>query len=113
MIRALRRTVDDLVEYLDKLQVSGELRELLENVKRARVIDRRDMATPPPPPPAVFPEGQLPELAFDAYERACVERALEECEGSATHAARILRVGKSSMYRYIAKYNLQNHGRPS
>ena len=53
--------------------------------------------------PATSPE--LP-LSFDAYERDLIERALAESAGDAVVAARRLGVGRSTLYRKLAKHRL-------
>jgi len=45
-------------------------------------------------------------LSFDAYERDLIERALAESEGDAVIAARKLGVGRSTLYRKLAKHQL-------
>jgi DNA-binding NtrC family response regulator len=45
-------------------------------------------------------------LSFDAYERDLIERALAESAGDALAAARKLGVGRSTLYRKLAKHRL-------
>jgi DNA-binding NtrC family response regulator len=45
-------------------------------------------------------------LSFDAYERSAIERALAESEGDAIAAARKLGVGRSTLYRKLARHGL-------
>ncbi|MGH7286628.1 MAG: helix-turn-helix domain-containing protein, partial [Myxococcota bacterium] len=40
------------------------------------------------------------------YERAAFERALAECAGDATSAARRLGIGRSTFYRRLAKHGI-------
>jgi transcriptional regulator of acetoin/glycerol metabolism len=42
-------------------------------------------------------------LTLDAYERAALERALRECGGDASRAARRLGIGRSTFYRKLAR----------
>jgi transcriptional regulator of acetoin/glycerol metabolism len=44
--------------------------------------------------------------SLDAYERCVLERALEESGGDASAAARLLGIGRSTLYRKLAKHNL-------
>lgn len=46
------------------------------------------------------------ELSFAAYERACLEAALVQSSGSAVRAARLLRVGRSTFYRKLARHGI-------
>jgi DNA-binding NtrC family response regulator len=61
-------------------------------------IRRAPIALPGPP-------GDLP-LSLDAYERSVLERALAESEGDAGLAARRLGIGRSTLYRKLAKHQL-------
>jgi DNA-binding NtrC family response regulator len=47
--------------------------------------------------PAMLP------LSLVAYERAAIERALQEAHGDATEAARLLGIGRSTLYRKLAR----------
>ncbi|MDJ0853479.1 MAG: sigma-54 dependent transcriptional regulator [Myxococcota bacterium] len=53
----------------------------------------------------VASEPGLP-LSLEAYERAVLERALRECGGDATEAARRLGVGRSTFYRKLGQHGL-------
>ena len=48
---------------------------------------------------------ELP-LSLEAYERSALLRALSECEGDATAAARRLGIGRSTFYRKLAKHGI-------
>ncbi len=50
-------------------------------------------------------------ITLDAYERCALERALAECVGDVTAAARILGIGRSTLYRKLAKYGIVVGGR--
>jgi DNA-binding NtrC family response regulator len=65
------------------------------------VLGRERGAAAPP----ASASGTLP-LSFDAYERSLIERALAESEGDAVAAARKLGVGRSTLYRKLAKHQL-------
>jgi two-component system NtrC family response regulator len=58
------------------------------------------------PAPAKTPAGahineEVP-LSFEAYEKLAIERALRECQGNIAEAAKLLNVGKSTLYRKIS-----------
>jgi len=55
--------------------------------------------------PAPTPGGEL-ALSFDAYERRVLERALAEAAGDAVAAAQRLGVGRSTLYRKLAKHGI-------
>jgi transcriptional regulator of acetoin/glycerol metabolism len=46
-------------------------------------------------------------LSLEAYEKACIERALVETKGDVIAAAKALGIGKSTLYR-----KLRQHGVP-
>jgi DNA-binding NtrC family response regulator len=58
---------------------------------------------------SVFAPTDLP-LSLDAYERCAIERALAECAGDVIAASRILEIGRSTLYRKLAKYGIAAGG---
>ncbi len=63
----------------------------------------------PAPAPAPSPE-QVP-LSLEAYERLALERALAEAGGDVRTAARLLGVGRSTLYRKLGRHGLLPAGR--
>jgi transcriptional regulator of acetoin/glycerol metabolism len=61
---------------------------------------RRRAAPAPAAPPTDLP------LSLDAYERCALERALRETGGDATQAARLLGIGRSTLYRRLVRHGL-------
>jgi DNA-binding NtrC family response regulator len=58
------------------------------------------------PSPGVARTEQPPQrirLSLDAYERACLEAALERAEGDVSRAAELLGIGRSTFYRKLRK----------
>jgi two-component system response regulator HydG len=45
-------------------------------------------------------------ISLDHYERKCLERALEATGGDKIQAARLLKVGKSTLYRKLKRYEI-------
>ena len=46
-------------------------------------------------------------VSLEGYERLAIRRALDECAGDKAQAARLLRVGKSTLYRRMAELGLE------
>jgi DNA-binding NtrC family response regulator len=56
-------------------------------------------------PQVTRPEGI--GLSMQAYERACLEQALRHAEGDVRRAARLLGIGRSTLYRKLREHGLQ------
>jgi len=104
---------DSALEVLVRAEWPGNVREL-ENVIESAMA----LAPGPRMRVADLPRfgqhsaqyaAQLPDLplSLDAYERCALQRALEESRGDAGAAARRLGVGRSTLYRKIAKHGLE------
>lgn len=50
---------------------------------------------------------ELPPRSLDAYEGACLRRAMAELEGDPLRVAAVLGVSKSTVYRLLAKHRVQ------
>ena len=57
-----------------------------------------------PTTPATVPD-QIP-LSLEAYEKLAIERALAHCRGNINDAAKVLNIGKSTLYRKISTLNI-------
>jgi len=96
----------------------GNVRELENTIESAMALAPgprlriSDLALnrPASRPAAVYTPAGLP-VSLDAYERCALERALAECAGDASAAARILGIGRSTLYRKLAKYGIAMGGR--
>ncbi len=103
-------------EALDRLlrhDWPGNVRELENAIESALALARgprlraadlriaRDaaQATSPRPSTAIA-------LSLAAYERCAIERALDETGGDATRAARLLGLGRSTLYRKLARHGI-------
>jgi DNA-binding NtrC family response regulator len=106
---------DDALEVLVESHWPGNVREL-ENViesalalapgPRLRIEDlprtrRRSSHVAPTSLSGI-------SVSLEAYERCALERALWECGGDATAAAKRLGIGRSTFYRKLAKHNLDS-----
>lgn len=47
---------------------------------------------------------EQPELSLKAYERACIMRAMRQCDGSAVKAAKVLDISRTTMYRKLSEH---------
>jgi DNA-binding NtrC family response regulator len=103
----------DALEKLLRYPWPGNVRELENAIESALALARGPhlhaadfpFDVPARPEPAPAPEA-LP-LSLDAYERCALERALRECAGDATQAARRLGIGRSTLYRKLAHHGLR------
>jgi len=103
----------DALDLLMRHAWPGNVREL-ENVVESALA----LAPGPRLRVADLPIGRLPaarglagplpalELSLDAYERCALERALVETGGDATRAARLLGLGRSTLYRKLARHGI-------
>ena len=106
---------DEALEALVAAEWPGNVRELENVVESALALapgPRLRTTDLPLCRPAVLvpPTGAgpvVPELSLEAYERAALERALDECGGDAVAAARRLGVGRSTLYRKLARHGLK------
>jgi two-component system response regulator HydG len=102
---------DDALEALVEAEWPGNVRELENAVEsalalapgpRLRAADlprfRRAKHGAPHRLPADLP------LSLEAYERAAIDRAMRECDGDASAAARRLGIGRSTLYRKLVKH---------
>ncbi|MEE8476256.1 MAG: sigma-54 dependent transcriptional regulator [Myxococcota bacterium] len=108
---------DEALELLVNCDWPGNVRELenavesgmaLSSGPRLRAGDLRLARARPAGPHAPRLDG-VP-LSLEAYERSALERALREAGGDAGAAAQRLGIGRSTLYRKLAKHNLGRGG---
>ena len=97
----------------------GNIRELLNVLERAQILAEENTITVDDLPenlvvhPAQAPSSSRPEAAqvdplhLDAMERGHVLRVLEQFKFNKVHAAKALGISRRSLYRLIAKYQLE------
>jgi DNA-binding NtrC family response regulator len=104
---------DEALQRLVDYHWPGNVRELENTVESALALapGPRLRAADLPLAPRAAARGtgtldaELP-LSLGAYERSAIERALRESGGDASEAARQLRIGRSTLYRKLAKHGL-------
>ncbi len=110
---------DEALELLVNCDWPGNVRELenavesgmaLSSGPRLRAGDLRLARARAPGVPAPRLDG-VP-LSLEAYERSALERALREAGGDAGVAAKRLGIGRSTLYRKLAKHSLGRGGGP-
>jgi two-component system response regulator HydG len=101
---------NDALERLVENEWPGNVRELENAIEsalalapgpRLRAADLPVLRRVPGRAPSPS-ESDLP-LSLEAYERCALERALRECGGDATEAAKRLGIGRSTFYRKLAQ----------
>lgn len=107
----MRRGASDVLAkpFHDLGRLRATVRRAVERGRErraARSPDRAVAARPDLPVPASDVDATLP-LSLEAYEKRALERALAECAGDATRAARALGIGRSTFYRKLAKHGLR------
>jgi two-component system response regulator AtoC len=111
---------DELVEALARAEWPGNVRQLENAVARMVALAgprlTLDALLAPVPGPVAEPdEGEPPEgedmlplrAQVDAFERGLVARALAECNGNQSHAARRLGIGRATLIDKIKRYGLR------
>jgi two-component system response regulator HydG len=111
--RPVRGFTPEALQALAAHDWPGNVRELENTVEsalalaRSDELDAADLVLPSrgTAEGAAAPVGAVP-LSLAAYERAALERALHECGGDATAAARRLGIGRSTFYRKLAVHGI-------
>jgi DNA-binding NtrC family response regulator len=97
------RELENAVESALALAAGERLRRADLRLGRGPQRDPRDPDGPDAH--AARLAGELP-LSLEAYERCALERALREAAGDATAAARRLGIGRSTLYRKLARHGI-------
>jgi DNA-binding NtrC family response regulator len=91
----------------------GNVRELENAIEsslalaRGPILRAGDLAFEVPPRGEPAPPADSVPLRLEAYERLALERALRECAGDASLAARRLGMGRSTFYRKLSRHGLR------
>ncbi len=110
----VRAIEPDALELLMSRSWEGNVRELENTIEAALALapgPRLTGADLEPDPEKREPRvAELDragvELSLDAYERACLEEALQRANGDVSRAARMLGIGRSTLYRKLAQHDI-------
>lgn len=99
-VRELRNLVESLLLTSDQdaVQLSELPEELLASADRA---------------PAAVQDAPAPVTSLEEGERLAIVRAIKDCQGNLAKAARALGVSRSTLYRKVERYRLEDLVRPS
>ena len=109
----------ELLEALCRAEWPGNVRQLENTIARMVALSGPRIgleallspSAPAPEPDAEPPDGDAPALPLraqvEAFERGVVARALAECGGNQSHAARRLGIGRVTLIDKMKKYGLR------
>lgn len=101
------------IENLKKQSFQGNIRELRNVVERSyylcegNLITHKYLQNKPPKSTITDITSPLKEiLPLETVEEQCIRDALAYCKGNAIKAAELLKIGKATIYRKIAKFDI-------
>jgi two-component system response regulator HydG len=108
----------DTLESLVRYDWPGNVRELENAIESALALARGPLLRAADLPIASLgggfssPASELTALplSLESYERAALEQALARTGGDASEAARLLKIGRSTLYRKLASHGLRPRG---
>ncbi|MFW6181227.1 MAG: sigma-54-dependent transcriptional regulator [Spirochaetota bacterium] len=109
--KSVRGITDEALSLLAGHRWDGNVRELENAVQAAIALGRGEWITHFDLPPEVRSPGSAPPPAthlrsLQEVEREAIEQALRYCSGRKLEAARILGIGKTTLYEKIRKYGI-------
>ena len=115
--KPMRTISDDALHVLMQHDFPGNVRELKHTIESAVLRETTDQLQRESLPPYLAQEGSQAAtsnptdttdiLPLDEVERRAIIQALEATDGNIPDAARALRIGRSTLYRKLEKYNLR------
>jgi DNA-binding NtrC family response regulator len=107
----------EVVQALLQYRWPGNVRELRSAIERAVVLCRGDLITVRDLPPAVRTQGSVGlersgseaqnNLTVAEAEKQLIIRALQECEGNRTQAAKKIGISRRTLHRKLHAYHLE------
>ncbi len=105
--RPLKGITPEALEVLQKRGWPGNIRELRTAVERAAAIAQDDMVRPEDfaESPRFYDQRSFPTLS--ELERSHILEAIDKAQGNMTEAARLLGIGRTTLYDKLSRYNLR------
>ena len=103
---------DEATQYLCSQEWIGNVRELSSSIHSAvalaqsNTIEIRDIPKPPKPQIQNL-EQSIQNLSREELERLKISKTLDSCDGNVREAARILGMGKTTLYSKIREFNIK------
>lgn len=103
---------DAAMRLLESYRWPGNVRELANAVVHAVALCSGDEIRPEHLPEELLEDhgedvtAARPELTLAEAERLHIERVLQRCEGNRAEAARVLAIGRNTLWRKLQKYQL-------
>ena len=106
----------EALAFLNSYEWPGNVRELENTIRRALAISKGDTIQPEDLPDSILPVDFAQQAdnngfrgnTLEAYELEALRNALSKCNGHRKNAARMLGIGEATLYRKIAKYQLES-----
>lgn len=104
----------DAYRWLTSQAWPGNVRELIHCVERAALMSGKPLLTRADFEAVTGTDEHAASdrlardvLPLDAVEKVMIERAMKQCAGNVTHAAELLGLSRSALYRRLAKHGLE------
>ena len=111
-----KRFSANTMRILQSYHWPGNIRELANAVKRARILSRTEIIMPEHLPPIIrknintsfVRDGSINVQTMEATEKTTIINALEKTKGNQTKAALLLGISRRTLINKVKKYNLVN-----
>ena len=106
--RPLKGITPEAVDALQKEDWPGNVRQLRTTIERAVATAREDTIRLDDLALGAVSHGSPSFLSLADLEKRHIAEALERTQGQMTEAARLLGIGRTTLYEKLARYNLRN-----